>query len=109
MNLGAIVGGLGGLGIDLLVEPSNDGVAIGIPLVASIGGLLIAAHTTRDMTRALGDSEADDLGGALFGYGVDGWTIGTPIPAPTMLPRDDVNGRREWRPGVRLELFRAKF
>jgi hypothetical protein len=109
MNLGAIVGGLGGLGIDLLVEPSNDAVAIGIPLIASIGGLLIAAHTTRDMVPALGDAQGGDLDGALFGYGANGWSVGTPIPAPTMLPRDDVNGRREWRPGVRLELFRAKF
>ena len=110
INLGALVGGLGGLGIDLLVQPDDDAVAIGIPLVTSIAGLAIAAHTTRNMVAGLSDAEeGDDLDGALFGYGAGGWGFGTPIPAPAMLPRDDANGRTEWRPGITVEIFRAKF
>ena len=109
INLGALVGALGGLGIDLLVQPDDEAVALGIPLVASVAGLGIAAHSTRTMRANLRDGEDAGFDGALLGYGRDGWRLGTPIPVPAFLPRDDVNGRTEWRPGVTVHLLRASF
>ena len=110
INLGALAGGLGGLGIDLLVQPDNDDVAILIPLVSSVGGLVIAAHATRELRPDPFDG--DDGAGlqtALLRRGPAGWSLSAPVPMPTMLPIDDANGRTSWRPGLSLELFRATF
>ena len=62
-----------------------------------------------DLRAEMPEAEEPELGGTLLGYGAGRWTLAPPIPAPTMLPRDDVNGRTEWRPGLTLSLFRAKF
>jgi len=107
INLGALVGLIGGLGIDMLLQPDGEKTALGIPLVTSMAGLGIAAHATRNNDRRL--EPGNDTGGALFGWNREGLQLGTPVPMPTMLPVDDLNGRREWRPGVSVELFRARF
>jgi hypothetical protein len=108
INLGALVGGVGGLGLDLLISPDDEGAAIGIPLVTSLAGLAIATHATRNDDRSFSEP-GSDLGASLFSYGDDGLTLGTPLPIPTMLPYEDVNGRPTRRPGITMELFRAKF
>jgi hypothetical protein len=107
INLGALVGLIGGLGVDLLINADGEKVALGIPLVTSMAGLGIAAHATRNSDRRFGPG--DDTGGALFGWTDRGLQLGAPMPMPTMLPAEDVNGRRAWRPGVSVELFRARF
>jgi hypothetical protein len=110
INLGALAGGLAGLGIDLLVDPADTEVAIAIPLVASVGGLAIAASATRDLRPNAVDRQEDSFSGAaLLSHGLDGWSLGPPLPLPTMLPVDDPNGRTRWRPGLTLELLRASF
>jgi hypothetical protein len=110
INLGAIVGGLGGLGIDLLLEPDDDETLIAIPLITSIGGLVAAAVATRNDDVRSGAPDGDlDVGAALFGYRDGTLSVGTPVPMPTLLPMDDANGRPTWRPGLTMELFRARF
>jgi hypothetical protein len=106
INLGALVGGIGGLGIDLLIQPDDAVAAIAIPLVTSLAGLGIAAHVTRD---GVGERTPDDLGAALFDLSDGALTLRAPLPMPTLLPADDVNGRPVWRPGLTLEVFRATF
>lgn len=108
INLGALVGGLGGLGIDLLVQPNDDEAFIAIPLVTSIAGLAIAAHATRNSDGAV-SGPGDELGQALFSYRDGKLSVGTPMPMPALLPMDDVNGRPTWRPGLSVEWLRAKF
>ncbi|MDH3271356.1 MAG: hypothetical protein OEN56_08500, partial [Gemmatimonadota bacterium] len=54
INLGALVGGVGGLGIDLLVQPDDDETAILIPLIASMAGMGIAIGSTRRSPPDLG-------------------------------------------------------
>lgn len=109
INLGAIVGGLGGLGIDLLVSADGD-VALAIPLVTSIGGLVLAAAATGDDPRAPEAPDADgDFGASLLGWRDGRLSLRPPLPTPTLLPIDDVNGRTQMRPGLRLEVFRASF
>lgn len=107
INLGALVGGVGGVGIDLLVQPDDEETALGIPLVTSLAGLAIAAHTTRNSAPDPGDP--DGAGASLLGWSDGALSLGTPLPLPAFLPADDVNGRPTWRPGVTVELFRARF
>lgn len=107
INLGALVGGIGGLGIDLLLQPDDDETLIAIPLVTSMAGLVIATYATRGDDRpALGGGIEN---GALFGWGDGGLRLQTPLPAPVLLEMPDENGRPTWTPGVRLELFRTRF
>jgi hypothetical protein len=108
MNLGALGGGLVGLGIDLLAEP-GDNAAIAIPLASSVAGLAIATVATRGREGVRGGAPGggDDM--ALLGYTDGGWRVGAPMPIPTALPIDRDDGRIDWVPGLRLELFRARF
>ena len=107
INLGALVGGMGGLGLDLMIQPS-DRTAIAIPLLTSLIGLGIAANATRGSDRGIERSQGD-LGTALFAYRNGALQINTPMTMPTLLPSEDASGRRKWRPGISLELFSAKF
>lgn len=108
INLGALVGGLGGVGLDLLFQPDSERIAIAIPLLTSLIGLGIAVNSTRGSVRGVERSEVD-LGTALFDYRDGALRMNTPMPTPTLLPFADGSGRRRWRPGVSLELLRAKF
>lgn len=108
INLGALLGGLGGVGIDLLVQPDDEEVALLLPLVTSVAGLGIAAYTTRDSDRGV-ERGPQDLDLALIRLSGEGLRVAPPMPIPTLLPMDDANGRPVWRPGISLELFRATF
>lgn len=83
-------------------------MAIAIPLLTSLIGLGIAANAARSSDRGAERSEGG-LGTALFGYRDRALRINTPMPMLTSLPFEDASGRRKWRPGISLELFRAKF
>jgi hypothetical protein len=107
ISLGALVGGVGGVGIDLLIQPDDEAAALGIPLVMSLAGVAIAAHATRNDAPDTGGP--DGAGAALLGWSDGGLSLGTPLPMPTFLPADDANGRTTWRPGVTVDLFRARF
>ena len=108
INLGALGGGLVGLGIDLLAA-SDDDEAIAIPLATSVAGLLIATAATKNRDRRSGSSGGEGDGFALLGYAEGDWTVGTPMPMPTALPIDRDDGRTDWVPALRFELLRARF
>lgn len=108
INLGALVGGLAGLGLDLLIQPDDTEVALGIPLVTSLVGLGIAAsRTSGDGASEAG--EVPDMDLALLDYRDGTLTVNTPLPQPTLLPMERPNARTEWKPGLTVELFRARF
>jgi hypothetical protein len=107
ISIAGVLGGLGGLGIDLLTQPDDDKVALGIPLAGSIVGLGVGIAATRGggaAREALGDGPD----GALLGLQDGRLALGTPTPSPTLVPafRD---GRFGWHPALRLELVRASF
>jgi hypothetical protein len=107
VSIAGVLGGLGGLGVDLLTRPDDDKVALGIPLAGSILGLGIGIAATRGggaTQEALGDGPD----GALLGLQAGRLAFGTPVPAPTLVPAFR-GGRVEWHPAVRLELVRARF
>ena len=106
INLGALVGGFAGLGIDLLVG-AEDKSAIAIPMITSLAGLGIAIGATRGGAPAAGGD--NDLASALFDYRDGRLSIGTGLPLPTLLRVEDRFGETSWTPGLTLEVFRAKF
>lgn len=108
INLGALGGGLVGLGIDLLTDPGDNAV-IAIPLVSSVTGLAIAMVATRGRDGVLDSAPGGGDGLALLGYSDRGWRLGTPMPIPTAISIDLDDGRQDWVPGLRFELFRARF
>jgi len=107
INLGALVGGLGGLGLDLLIQPGDTEVALVIPLATSILGLGIAASRTgRGGDEAGGQLDVDT---ALLDYRDGGWTVNTPMPKPALLPMERPTSRTVWKPGLTVDLLRARF
>ena len=112
ISIAGVLGGLGGAGIDLIVQPDNEKVAIGIPLVGSLAGLALGAFLTADR-----DGGPDGFDGAGAGEGPDGSLFhleggtlgfGAPIPTPTRLVGMGPTGL-EWRPGLAVTLFRGRF
>jgi hypothetical protein len=111
VSIAGVIGGLAGAGIDLLVQPENESVAIGIPLATSIIGLATGIGLTRDYdTRMRPGGAPGDAGdtGALFAVRDGGLRLGLPLPLPAM---ERVRGRRGTmvRPTARLMLLRATF
>lgn len=108
INLGALVGGLAGLGLDLLIQPDHESAAIGLPLATSVIGLGIGAANTGGS----GDREEEqqsDLDAALFDYRGGSLSMRAPLPRPTLLPMERPGAPTVWKPGLTVELFRARF
>jgi hypothetical protein len=106
VSIGGVVGAVGGLGLDLIIQPDDEKAAIAIPLAGSIVGLAIAMGTTRDRDVVPGAGE--DSGNALVNLNDGKLSLSMPLPTPTLVPGEG-RGRPEWRPAASLELFRASF
>lgn len=91
-----VVGGLAGAGIDLIVQPSNEKVAMAIPAVTSAFALGLGASRIR-LGRASQDREEAGAGGAE-------WSLGGDIfPLPVRGP----NG--EYRTALGMTLLSGRF
>jgi len=111
VSLAGLLGGLAGLGLDLLIQPDDSDVAIGIPLVLSGAGLATGAYLTRDYDRTvrIGSRNAPGGGGSLFGFDATGASWDLPILTPTLVRSLDANGRERNVPGVGVMLLRGRF
>ncbi|MFQ5538050.1 MAG: hypothetical protein ACE5GJ_11455, partial [Gemmatimonadota bacterium] len=106
----------GGAGIDLLIQPNSDKVAIGIPLATSLAGLAVGVLTTEeDRVQAgegvgVGAGVPDSMALLQLDRERHGWSVrmGTPLPLPVLLPQDLPRGPAV-RPAVRVELLHARF
>jgi hypothetical protein len=109
VSISGVIGALAGAGVDLLVQPDDEKIAIGIPLVTSIAGLVAGIRLTRDY-----DRRAQPGGGAgvpesaLFVVRDGNVRFGRPLPVPVM---ERARGHRGTivRPAARMLLLRATF
>jgi hypothetical protein len=106
VSIAGVMGGVVGLGIDLLVQPEDEKAAIAIPLSTSAAGLLLGAALTEDSD----DSEAspDPMGDALLNLAGGTWSIGMPIPVPVRSVVDDPHGHR-YRTRLAIPLLKGAF
>ncbi|MGH7552170.1 MAG: hypothetical protein ACREMQ_03990, partial [Longimicrobiales bacterium] len=107
ISIAGVVGGLGGAGIDLLIQPDDAKAAIAIPLVTSTIGLVVGAATTRDADadRSGGDG---DGGAALLNIGSGRVAFDLPQPLPMVLPVESERGRSS-QPALGFTLLSARF
>jgi len=111
VSIAGVIGGLGGLGIDLLIQPDGEKTLVAIPLATSIVGLMIGARMTRDSNPGLaraGDSPSP-LSGALVKLDQGRFGLGFPIPTPTFIRVDAPSGQTVLKPAASFTLFAARF
>jgi len=106
VSLYGVVGGLSGLGIDLLAQPDDEKVAVGIPLAGSVLGLALGVAATRGYDDA--DSGVSGGGGALLNVSDGAWSVEAPLPLPRVLEMDGPSGPVR-KTAVGFTLFRARF
>jgi hypothetical protein len=115
VSIAGVIGGLAGAGVDLLVQPDDEKVAIGIPLAGSIVGLAVGSGLTSGMD-AGGGGGPGGSGGAgpssamasLVSVQDGQLSLGFPTPFPTMVEVENARGF-SFRPALGMTLFRAGF
>ena len=116
ISIAGVIGGLAGAGVDLLVQPDGEKVAIGIPLAGSIVGLAVGAGLTSGMddhggsaSAGLGDAEGFlDPGAPLLRLREGRLSFGFPSPFPTMVPVENARGF-SYRPALGITLLDSRF
>lgn len=108
ISIAGVMGGLAGLGIDLIADVEDD-VAVAIPLATSLLGLGVGAVTTRglraDPLDPGSEGGAGDAGLALLERAGDGWRTGLPLPRTVRI--QSPSGTEV--PVHRFELLRIRF
>lgn len=107
VSIYGVMGGLAGLGVDLLTQPDNDKVAVGVPLAGSLLGLGLGMASTRDFEASSGGGDGAP-GMALLNRSGGSWSLGTPIPVPRMLELDGPRGPVR-KPALGFTLLNARF
>ena len=111
ISIAGVIGGVGGLGLDLIIQPDGDRTAVAIPLAMSIIGLAVGAVTSRNNVAASApsDSPPGSLSGALFKLDEGHFGVGFPTPMPTLVRRDLPSGGTALEPAASFTLFAARF
>jgi hypothetical protein len=109
ISIAGVIGGLAGGGVDLLFQPDDERLAIGIPLVGSITGLVIGANATRDYdTGRVAVTGEPAPSGALMTRKDGRWSFGAPLPYPVAMfqagPRGSERGI-----GLGVTVLKAEF
>lgn len=116
ISIAGVIGLLGGFGLDMIFQPDDEKVAMGIPLATSIAGLAIGARFTSDrpprggsLGSAMGDGEGGDgMGSSLLRFRDGKLRLGTPSPFPTLVPVDGPRGF-SYRPALGINLLSSRF
>lgn len=108
VSIAGVLGGLAGGGLDLLLQPDNEKVAIGIPLVGSIAGLALGIRTTRGVDQRADRGQREEPGSSLLVLRDGRFALHPPVPSPTVVRSEEREGRA-WHPALRIGLFHATF
>lgn len=108
VSIYGVMGGLAGLGLDLLVQPDDEKVALGIPLAGSVVGLALGVAATRDYDALDVGGGGTPSGGALLHVSRGAWNVGAPLPVPRILEMDGPRGPTR-KTALGFTLFSARF
>jgi hypothetical protein len=109
VSIYGVMGGLAGLGVDLLAQPEDDKVGVAIPLAGSVIALLVGSGVTRDYDSTHRPGEAGELApGALLSLRDGEWSVGVPLPTPVRVRQDRPGGTRRV-PTLGIPLLSARF
>ena len=115
VSIAGVIGGLAGAGLDLMIQPDDEKVVLGIPLAGSIVGLATGVALTSGIDRrgAVGRGAAEEMGilgtgGALLHYGDGRLKLRFPTPFPTVVAADRDTGF-SFEPALGLTLLQSRF
>jgi hypothetical protein len=108
-----IAGALGGLGIDLIVQPDDGDVVLAIPMATSVLGLMFGSRAAANMMRsgldAGGKAGGAAVPSALLDIGAGGFRVGAPAPVPIMQRVGERGPRPILRPALTVPLLHVAF
>jgi hypothetical protein len=104
-----LAGGIGGLGLDLLFEVEDDKTAVAIPAVTSAAGLLAAAVLTHNRLSNGSGVGGFSTAGSLVNVTGSEWSLGLPIPQPTLFAGADATRGNRTALGVTVPLLTGNF
>jgi len=116
ISIAGVIGGLAGAGLDLLVQPDDEKVAIALPLAGSITGLAVGARLTSEADPRggsatggqAGDGGSVEAGSSLLRFREGRFSFGVPTPFPTMMPVEGPRGFT-FKPALGLTLLDSRF
>lgn len=108
ISAAGVAGLVAGLGVDLLLDLQEEQGVVAIPMLSSIGGLVVGAMLTRSYVAAPERGREEAMAGALLRLG-GGSAVGLPLPVPSAIPTMDRLGRTTITPGLRVSLLEARF
>lgn len=107
-----IAGMAAGWGVDLIIQPDNTKLLLGIPMVTSAVGLILGTRSAREMAQR-GPDNGGGAGAALPTALLDAsgsrLHLGLPVPTPTLVPVGEQGPRRLYRPALTVPLLHATF
>jgi hypothetical protein len=104
-----LAGGVAGLGLDLLAEVGDENVAILIPMLTSLGGLVTGAVLTQEFDSGTPAPNNQSMKSGFVNLGGGSWSLGLPTLEPTVLMRfDRLRGLRSTL-GAKFSVFSATF
>ena len=111
VSIAGVIGGLSGIGLDLLFQPDDEKTAVAIPFATSLIGLAIGAVTSRgsDVGTPSADGALGSLSGALLKLDQGRFGVGFPTPTPTFVRRDLPSRGTALEPAASFTLFAARF
>ena len=101
-------GGLAGVGIDLLGSVEDEKTGILIPALTSAAGLAIGTAITRSGSNGFDERDLESTR-ALVNLNGGDWSLGMPLPLPTLLSRHTRGGRTRAALGVQIPLLAGRF
>lgn len=107
ISVAGVAGAVAGLGLDLLLKPSDGRVAILIPTLSSAAGLAAGVVWTRGHDAPRHGGGGPDESDALLRLGGGEARLGFSLPEPVLVPGDRAGERQVL--GARINLLRLTF
>lgn len=110
VSIYGVMGGLAGLGADLLIQPDDDKVSVAIPLLGSVVGLVLGGGMTRDYDRTHEPGgEMGAPGSGLLRLRDGRLSLNMPLPVLQELRLEGAERGRRPSPALGINLLEVRF